>query len=110
MAILFLMLRGDTEYQGNLRECGAFPLQMTFVLKNIESSDSFQTLMSPLCFTQYIPVHTQPFYKSIGFKENNFPNTIKYSKRAISIPLYCVLTFNQQKYICSSLRNTIENF
>ena len=34
---VFNVAVADTEYQNDLRECGAFPLQMTFVLKNIES-------------------------------------------------------------------------
>ena len=58
----------------------------------------------------YIPIHTQPFYKSMGFKDSDLPNTINYSKRAISIPLFVGLTNRQQKYICTSLRNIIERF
>ncbi len=58
----------------------------------------------------YIPIHTQPYYKSIGFNDDDFPNAVEYSKRAISIPLYFGLTFKEQKYVCSSLRKIIENF
>ena len=34
---VFNVAMADTAYQNDLRKCGAFPLQMTFVLKNIES-------------------------------------------------------------------------
>lgn len=36
----------------------------------------------------YYPVHLQPIYKKLGFKEGDFPVSEEYSKRAISIPLY----------------------
>ena len=34
---VFNVAVADTEYQNDLRECGALPLQTTFVFKNIES-------------------------------------------------------------------------
>lgn len=36
----------------------------------------------------YIPVHTQPYYKNLGFKEGDFPNSEAYYKKCISLPLY----------------------
>ncbi len=36
----------------------------------------------------YIPVHTHPFYKSLGFKLGTFPCAEDYYSRSISIPLY----------------------
>tara|TARA_A100001388_G_C28768586_1_gene502374 strand:- start:722 stop:1921 length:1200 start_codon:yes stop_codon:yes gene_type:complete len=36
----------------------------------------------------YYPVHLQPIYKKLGFKEGDFPSSEEYSKKAISIPLY----------------------
>jgi UDP-4-amino-4,6-dideoxy-N-acetyl-beta-L-altrosamine transaminase len=36
----------------------------------------------------YIPVHTQPYYRHIGFQWGDFPNTENYYQEAISIPIY----------------------
>lgn len=36
----------------------------------------------------YIPVHTQPYYKNLGFKEGDYPNAEIYYKKCISLPLY----------------------
>jgi UDP-4-amino-4,6-dideoxy-N-acetyl-beta-L-altrosamine transaminase len=36
----------------------------------------------------YIPVHTQPYYRHMGFQWGDFPNTENYYQEAISIPIY----------------------
>ncbi len=52
----------------------------------------------------YIPVHTQPFYKSLGFKKGDFPNSEKYYEEAITLPLFYDLTEEEQDYIVSALK------
>jgi UDP-4-amino-4,6-dideoxy-N-acetyl-beta-L-altrosamine transaminase len=44
----------------------------------------------------YIPVHTQPYYEGLGFRRDDFPASIRYYERAISIPLFPKLTDAQQ--------------
>ncbi len=39
----------------------------------------------------YIPIHTQPYYKKIGFKNYKFPNANLYYKRCLSIPMFAGL-------------------
>ena len=36
----------------------------------------------------YIPIHTHPVYKKLGFKNRNFPNSLNYSKKSLSLPIY----------------------
>ena len=36
----------------------------------------------------YTPVHLQPYYRRLGFKEGDFPEAEAYSNNAISLPLY----------------------
>lgn len=40
----------------------------------------------------YIPIHTQPYYKNLGFNEGDYPNAEIYYKKCISLPLYPSLT------------------
>jgi len=47
----------------------------------------------------YIPVHLQPFYQNLGFKQGDFPNAEQYYQRAISLPLFPQLTTAEQQYI-----------
>ena len=52
----------------------------------------------------YTPVHLQPFYKRLGFREGDFPNAEKYAKSAISIPIYEDLTGDEQKIVVDTLK------
>ena len=56
----------------------------------------------------YLPVHLQPYYKKLGFKNNNFPNAEKYSERAISLPIFPELKEEQITYISNTLLSKIE--
>lgn len=55
----------------------------------------------------YIPVHTQPYYEQMGFKEGDFPQSMAYYREAISIPLFQGLTDQQQERVVSVLKDTL---
>lgn len=44
----------------------------------------------------YIPVHTQPYYRSMGFKLGDFPEAESYYQQAISLPMFHLMTEEQQ--------------
>lgn len=56
----------------------------------------------------YIPVHLQPYYQKLGFKEGFFPSAESYSKKSLSIPLFPGLTSEQQDFIKESIIGLIE--
>lgn len=47
----------------------------------------------------YIPVPAHPFYRSMGFDPEDFPNAQTYYREALSIPLFYSLTDSQQQGI-----------
>ncbi|WEJ63358.1 UDP-4-amino-4,6-dideoxy-N-acetyl-beta-L-altrosamine transaminase [Thiomicrorhabdus lithotrophica] len=51
----------------------------------------------------YIPIHTQPFYQRLGFKQGDFPIAEDYYRNAISIPLHQSLSEADQKKVIASL-------
>ncbi len=51
----------------------------------------------------YLPVHLHPYYRSLGFKEGDFPNAEKYSSEALSIPIHYELSDNEQEKIVSKI-------
>lgn len=55
----------------------------------------------------YIPVHTQPFYAQMGFKEGDFVQAELYYKEAISLPMYQDLTLEQQNRVVDALRKEL---
>ncbi|PCJ50616.1 MAG: UDP-4-amino-4,6-dideoxy-N-acetyl-beta-L-altrosamine transaminase [Gammaproteobacteria bacterium] len=52
----------------------------------------------------YIPIHLQPYYQGLGFKEGDFPTAEKYYREAISIPLYPQMSEMQLDEVCAVLR------
>lgn len=40
----------------------------------------------------YIPVHLQPYYRDLGFKPGDFPNAEAYYSRAVTLPMYPMMT------------------
>tara|TARA_B110000879_G_scaffold207323_1_gene290801 strand:- start:1190 stop:2350 length:1161 start_codon:yes stop_codon:yes gene_type:complete len=55
----------------------------------------------------YIPVHTQPYYKNLGFKQGQFPIAETYYGDAISIPLSHVMTNEQQNEVVTVLSKVL---
>ncbi|WP_199332498.1 UDP-4-amino-4,6-dideoxy-N-acetyl-beta-L-altrosamine transaminase [Anabaena catenula] len=55
----------------------------------------------------YIPVHTQPYYQHLGFKEGDFLNSEKYYQQAISIPLYYGLSLKEQDKVVTELQGIL---
>ena len=51
----------------------------------------------------YLPVHLQPYYKKMGFKEGDFPNAELHASSSISIPIYPEMTVKQQDYVIKTL-------
>jgi UDP-4-amino-4,6-dideoxy-N-acetyl-beta-L-altrosamine transaminase len=56
----------------------------------------------------YIPVHTQPYYKNIGFGKGDYPNAESYYENAISIPMFYAITKGQQDEVCDLLKKVLK--
>ena len=52
----------------------------------------------------YIPVHTQPYYRQMGFKPGDFPEAERYYAEAISLPMFQTMTEHQQDEVLAALR------
>jgi UDP-4-amino-4,6-dideoxy-N-acetyl-beta-L-altrosamine transaminase len=55
----------------------------------------------------YIPVHLQPYYRDLGFAEGDFPQAERYYAEAISLPLFPLLSDEQQDHVVEQLRRLI---
>lgn len=56
----------------------------------------------------YIPVHTQPYYQGLGFKQGDFPQSEKYYEEIFTLPLYYGLTEEQQDDVVAALRDCLK--
>jgi UDP-4-amino-4,6-dideoxy-N-acetyl-beta-L-altrosamine transaminase len=53
----------------------------------------------------YIPIHLQPYYKKIGFKEGDFPVAEAYYKKSLSIPMFPKITYSEIEYVALKLKD-----
>lgn len=55
----------------------------------------------------YIPVHTQPYYQSMGFEQGDYPEAEQYYREAISIPMHPTLTQQEQDFVVACIKEAI---
>ena len=58
----------------------------------------------------YLPIHLHSYYRTLGFKENQFPNSEENSRRAISLPLYSELEKENIKYTLENIQKILKKF
>jgi dTDP-4-amino-4,6-dideoxygalactose transaminase len=51
----------------------------------------------------YIPINKQPFYKQLGYGDEKTPMMDKYYNEAFTLPLFPLLSYEQQKYVVDTL-------
>ena len=56
----------------------------------------------------YIPINKQPYYKNLGYGNELNPVMNEYYKKAISLPLYPTLTFEEQDYVIFSILEVLD--
>ena len=55
----------------------------------------------------YIPVHTQPYYRTMGFRDGDYPAAESYYSEAISLPMYPTMTEAQQDEVVAAVRRAL---
>lgn len=56
----------------------------------------------------YIPVHTQPYYEKMGFREGDFPESERYYREAISLPMFHTMSTDQQDEVVRVLSEVLK--
>ena len=56
----------------------------------------------------YIPVHTQPYYQDMGFAEGDFPESERYYREAISLPMFHGMSEVQQDAVVNTLTDILQ--
>ena len=80
-----------------------------FVIEVNHRKELYDYLREQNIFAQihYIPVHTLPYYKEIGYKGANLGNAENYYKHCISLPMYPTLTSQEQDFVIEKVLNFI---
>lgn len=56
----------------------------------------------------YIPAHTMPYYRSLGWKEGDCPIAEEYYTCCLALPMYPSLTNEEQDYVIETIMNFYE--
>lgn len=82
-----------------------FLLSIDFHNLGITRANLMKFLQNSGIFTQvhYIPVFMHPFYIEKGFTAEQYPLSIEYYRRALSLPIYSSLTFDEQDFVLEKL-------
>ena len=56
-----------------------------------------------------IPIHLQPAYKDLGYKEGSLPVTEKICNEVISLPIFPELKISQQSYVIDKIKEIFKN-
>jgi UDP-4-amino-4,6-dideoxy-N-acetyl-beta-L-altrosamine transaminase len=55
----------------------------------------------------YIPVHTQPYYQRMGFRQGDYPEAERYYAEAVSLPMFQTMTEPQQDQVVAAVRKAV---
>lgn len=90
---------GKIKYQ-SLAE-GQVNAHHLFVVEVNNRKELYDKLREFKIFAQihYIPVHTLPYYKKIGYQSADLSNAEAYYEKCISLPMYPTLTEEEQEYV-----------
>ncbi len=61
------------------------------------------------CQVHYIPVHTFPYYQSLGHKKGDLPVAENYYEHCLSLPMYPTLTNEEQQYVINCIDEFYHN-
>jgi len=80
-----------------------------FVIEVNNRKELYNHLIKNSIFAQihYIPVHTLPYYKNIGYKGADLSRAEQYYKNCISLPMYPTLTEKEQEFVIKTVLEKI---
>ena len=88
--------------QSGVVEGHAYHLYIIQVEKRKELYDYLRS-KNIFCQVHYIPVHTLPYYQSLGNKKGDLPAAENYYNHCLSLPMYPTLTNEEQQYVINSI-------
>lgn len=86
-----------------------YVVQIDFVQLNITKEELFIKLKEKNIGVQlhYIPINQQPYYKQLGYGAEKTPIMDKYYEQSFSLPIYPLLTHQEQQYVIKTLKDML---
>lgn len=82
-----------------------YVVRVDFSKINLTKSELFTAMRKKNIgiMVHYIPINKQPYYKSLGYGNENTPVMDNYYKECLSLPMYPKMNDDQQTYVIDSL-------
>jgi UDP-4-amino-4,6-dideoxy-N-acetyl-beta-L-altrosamine transaminase len=86
-------------------EDGKFNAYHLFVIEVENRKELYDYLLKNNIFAQihYIPIHTLPYYKKIGYKGADLINSENYYSKCLSLPMYPSLSEKEQSFVIEAV-------
>ena len=80
---------------------GTYNAHHLFIIEVENRKELYDFLHSKGILAQihYVPVHTMPYYKNIGYSEADLSNAETYYSKCISLPMYPTLSNEEQNFV-----------
>ena len=80
---------------------GTYNAHHLFIIEVENRKELYDFLQSRGILAQihYVPVHTMPYYKNIGYSEADLSNAETYYSKCISLPMYPTLSNEEQNFV-----------
>lgn len=84
---------------------GDYNAHHLFIIEVEDRKGLYDYLRAQNIFAQihYIPVHTLPYYKEIGYNSANLSQAEDYYSKCISLPMYPTLTNEEQEFVIKNV-------
>jgi len=90
---------------------GTYNAHHLFIIEVENRKELYDFLHSKAILAQihYIPVHTMPYYKNIGYLDADLVHAEKYYSKCISLPMYPTLSNEEQSYVINKVLKFTSN-
>jgi len=90
---------------------GTYNAHHLFIIEVENRKELYDFLHSKGILAQihYVPVHTMPYYKKIGYEGSDLINAENYYANCISLPMYPTLKFDEQNFVIDEVIKFISN-
>ncbi len=104
-----LPLKRPARMPDRISACHLYAVELDSARTRKSRSEVFQALRNAEIGVNvhYIPIHTQPYYRQLGFIPGQFPAAEQYYEHAISLPLYPGLSHDQQDRVVECLKTAL---
>lgn len=82
-----------------------------YVIEVDDRKGLYDFLRSKGIFAQvhYVPVHTMPYYRQLGWEKGDFPKAEAYYEKCLSLPMYPTLRDDEQEYVIEMVLQFLES-